>query len=79
MVIDDRTTIGALATIYRRAFRYLNETVYANLDISGDPQAMRVSSSASWLAENFEDVPLVVMPFHRNDPSGSSIYSLYGT
>ena len=24
--------------------------------------------------ENFEQVPLIVMPFHRNDRSGSSIY-----
>jgi hypothetical protein len=33
-----------------------------------------VLSSAQWLADNFEQVPLVVLPYHRNDPSGASIY-----
>jgi nitroreductase len=33
-----------------------------------------VFNSSQWLADNFQDVPLVILPFHRNDPSGASIY-----
>lgn len=74
IVVDDSETIGAMADIYRRAYRYLNETVYAGVDRTASPQVARVTSSADWLAENFQDVPLVVLAFHRNDPSGASIY-----
>ena len=34
----------------------------------------RISNSASWLAENYDKVPLLVLAFSRNDPTGSSIY-----
>lgn len=74
LVIDDRETIDALGPIYRRAYKHLNDVVYAGVDRTSDPQTRRVTSSADWLAENWEQVPLVIMPFHRNDPSGSSIY-----
>jgi nitroreductase len=74
VVVDDRDKIGALAVIYRRAYKHLNETIYAGLDRKGDPQMARVTSSSDWLAENFEQVPLVIMPFHRNDSSGASVY-----
>jgi nitroreductase len=33
-----------------------------------------VLSSASWLAANFGRVPLVILPYVRNDPDGSGIY-----
>lgn len=74
LVVDDRDTIAELAVVYRRAFTTLRTRIYAGVDVSGDPQAARVQSSAEWLADNFAQVPLVVMPFHRNDPSGASIY-----
>lgn len=74
LVVTDRTTIGELATVYAEAYRILTETVYANVNISGDPQKQRVKASSQWLADNFSSVPLVVLPYHRNDPSGASIY-----
>lgn len=74
LVVQDRTMIGSLAELYKEAWQILNDTVYAGVDRSADPQQRRVVSSAQWLADNFADVPLVVMPFHRNDPSGASIY-----
>ena len=74
VVVTDKPTIAALADLYREAWRVLNETVYAGADRSTNPQMQRVFNSSQWLADNFQDVPLVVMPFHRNDPSGASIY-----
>ena len=40
----------------------------------GDTVTQRVMSSADWLAANFAQVPLVILPFVRNDPDGSGIY-----
>ena len=34
----------------------------------------RVTRSSEWLAANFGSVPLVVLAYMRNDPSGASIY-----
>jgi nitroreductase len=73
VVVTDPVVIAALGDLYAEAWRQLTETVYAGVDRS-DPQASRVVTSAQWLADNFSSVPLVVLPFHRNDPSGASIY-----
>lgn len=78
MTVTDRTTMQALGELYREAWAELNATFYAGkrdqAEARGDRQTMRVMDSAQWLADNFATVPLVVMPFHRNDPSGASIY-----
>ena len=74
LVVTNRETVAAMAVLYREAWQHLNDTVYAGVDRTSDPTLRRVVGSASWLAENFEQVPLIVLPFHRNDPSGSSIY-----
>ncbi len=76
--VSDPGLIGKLAPMYHEAWTMLQEQVYAGrreqAEAAGDDQALRVISSSQWLAENFADVPLVVMAFHRNDPSGASIY-----
>lgn len=74
LVVQDAGTIAAMADLYRDAWRILNETVYAGVGSSGNSQMERVVGSAQWLADNFQQVPLVVLPFHRNDPTGASIY-----
>lgn len=74
LTITDRETVAELAVLYREAWQALNDTVYAGAGRSAEPAVERIVSSASWLAENFDRVPLVVMPFHRNDPTGASIY-----
>jgi nitroreductase len=74
LVVTNRETVAAMAVLYREAWQHLNDTVYAGVDRTSDPTLRRVVGSASWLAENFEQVPLIVLPFDRNDPSGSSIY-----
>lgn len=78
ITVTDRDTIDKLASLYADAWRELNETFYKGkadrAASSGDETTVRVLNSAQWLADNFDQVPLVVFPYHRNDPSGASIY-----
>lgn len=78
VTVTDRGSIDKLAPLYADAWRELNETFYkGKADLaaaSGDESTVRVLNSAQWLADNFDQVPLVVFPYHRNDPSGASIY-----
>ena len=78
VVVRDRETIAALAPLYASAWEELMSTYYKGRVESaterGDEATMRVFKSAQWLVDNFDQVPLVVFPYHRNDPSGSSIY-----
>jgi nitroreductase len=70
-----RTELGDL---YREAFGMLQATFYAGAEdrarAAGDTGSLRVIGSSRWLAENFAKVPLVVLAFSRNDPTGASIY-----
>ena len=72
---DLRAELGRL---YAEAWVELNRTVYAGkreqAERSGDEQTVRVMRSSQWLADHFGEVPLVVLAYHRNDPSGASIY-----
>ncbi len=78
VTVRDRDTIAKLAPMYADAWRELNATFYkGRVEAArerGDETTLRVMNSAQWLADNFDQVPLVVFPFHRNDPSGASIY-----
>lgn len=78
MTITDAETKAALGPLYREAWSELQETFYAGrreaAEARGDEATLRVLRSSDWLAEHFEQVPLWVLAFHRNDPSGASIY-----
>ncbi len=78
VTVTDRSKIDRLAVLYSDAWAELNATLYKGraetAKATGDEATVRVLNSAQWLADNFEKVPLVVFPFHRNDPSGASIY-----
>ncbi len=78
IVVDDEVTRARLGPLYREAYEILQTTVYAGRRSAaqerGDEAALRVMSSSDWLAENFEQVPLWVLFFGRNDPTGASIY-----
>ncbi len=78
LTVTDRATVQALGVLYAQGWEELNETFYKGKKeaalASGDEATKRVLSSSQWLADNFEKVPLVVLPYHRNDPSGASIY-----
>lgn len=78
VTVADRNTIVTIGDLYSDAWAQLNETFYKGkaeqARSSGDKATVRVMNSAQWLADNFAQVPLVVFPYHRNDPSGASIY-----
>jgi nitroreductase len=72
---DQRTALGKL---YGEAWELLQDQMYAGArqkaEAAGDEQMLRIMSSSAWLGEHFGEVPLVVLFFDRNDPSGGSIY-----
>ncbi|MCL1601589.1 MAG: nitroreductase family protein [Actinomycetia bacterium] len=78
LTVADRATMHELGRLYSEAWVELNETIYRGkreqADASGDEASKRIYSSSQWLADNFGESPLVVLPYHRNDPSGASIY-----
>ena len=78
VIVTDQETKDRLGPLYREAWEELNSTVYAGsrerAAEAGDDQSLRMLSSSDWLAENFERVPLWLLVFSRNDPSGASIY-----
>lgn len=78
LTVTDRSTMRQLGQLYSEAWIELNETVYKGkreeAEASGDEASQRIYSSSQWLADNFGESPLVVLPYHRNDPSGASIY-----
>lgn len=78
LVVDDEGVRGQLAQLYREAYQKLHESIYADrrraAEESGDEAALRVMRSSDWLAENFEQVPIWIMFFTRNDATGASIY-----
>ena len=73
ITVTDPDLKAALGPLYREAWETLVSTVYAGRE-ARDEQAVRVTRSAEWLAENVESVPLWLMALSRNDPSGASIY-----
>lgn len=78
LAVTDQEIRSRLGPLYRRAWETLQTTVYAGrreaAQASGDEAALRVMRSSDWLAENFEQVPLWLLVFSRNDPLGASIY-----
>jgi nitroreductase len=78
VVVDEPDLRARLGPLYREAYEQLYEDLYAGrreaAEARGDEAILRVMRSSDWLAENFEQVPLWLFFFTRNDPSGASIY-----
>lgn len=78
LAVTDPDVKAALGPLYRRGFERLQETVYkaswTRARERGDEATLRVIASSTWLADHFEQVPLWLLAFSRNDPSGASIY-----
>jgi nitroreductase len=83
LVVTDKKTREELADIYRETWDYYVKSFYNDSEDLGASilknkdeieTVKRISNSASWLAENYHKVPLLVLAFSRNDPTGSSIY-----
>lgn len=78
MTVTDPDVRAALGPLYREAFDLLQETIYekswTRAKEEGDEAVLRIMRSSAWLADNFEQVPMWLLAFSRNDPSGASIY-----
>ncbi len=82
ILVDDPAVKAQLGPLYRECIAMLWQTAYAerlaharsNPDDPASASLLRVQASAQHLADHFEDVPLYLMAFSRNDPSGGSIY-----
>ena len=79
VTITDQEIRSKLGPLYREAWDILLNTVYKDADRSESPnesqtQTFNILKSSTWLADNFETVPLWVFFFHRNDPTGASIF-----
>ena len=83
LAVTDQKVRNQLANIYRETWDYYVKSFYnSSTDLGASnlkdkeqiESVRRISNSASWLAENYDKVPLLVLAFSRNDPTGSSIY-----
>jgi nitroreductase len=78
LLVESPEKRAALGPLYRDAYRTLQDTVYAGAreraEAAGDEALLRVMRSSDWMAEHFEEYPLVALFYDRNDPSGASIY-----
>lgn len=78
LVVRDPDLRAQLAPLYKEAWEQLQNTIYKGrrekAEAAGDESALRVMRSSQWLADNFAQVPMWVLFFSRNDPSGASIY-----
>ncbi len=82
ILVDDPAVKAQLGPLYRECIAMLWQTAYAerlaharaNPDDPAGASLLRVQASAQHLADHFEGVPLYLMAFSRNDPSGGSIY-----
>ena len=82
LLVDDKSVIGRIGPLYRHAIEQLWATIYTDrlAAARADPDAaesiamVKVQRSAQWLADHFEDVPLLLFGFVQADPTGGSIF-----
>lgn len=82
LLVDDKQVMGRLGPLYRECLEMLFGTMYKpQLDAAreapekpGSVQFMKMYRSASYLAEHFEDYPLLLLGFAQGDPTGGSIF-----
>jgi nitroreductase len=82
ILVDDpeiRALLGPLyrdcmAQLWSGGYRERLERARLTPDDPANASFLRVQRSAQYLADHFEDVPLFLMAFARNDDSGSSIF-----
>ena len=82
MLVDEPEVKARIGPLYRVGTERLWAEVYADrvAAVAADPddplnaQTDRMIRSAQHLADHFEEVPLFLFAFTRNDPTGGSIY-----
>ncbi len=65
MVVEDRTQKARLARLYRVLFRTFHP-IERRL-ARGDDKALRQMAPGAWQADNFEDLPVFVIPCYRRN------------
>ncbi len=63
LVVEDREQKEKLAALYRKLYRLFNPIVERMA--RGDETALRQMRPGQWQAENFEDIPIFVIPCYR--------------
>jgi nitroreductase len=82
MFVDDPKLRAQLAPIYQGCLGQLWETIYkpqvdaaaANPEAAESKQFLKMQRSAIWLADHFEQYPLLFFAFSQFDTTGSSIF-----
>lgn len=82
LLVDDPGVKAQLGPTYRECLGRLWDTIYKpQVDaVMADPDSeeskvfLKVQRSAQWLADHFEDYPLLLFAFSQFDTTGSSIY-----
>jgi nitroreductase len=82
ILVDDPAVKDRLGPLYRESLGQLWTSVYkdrvaaaqAEPDAPESAPLLRMVRSAQYLADHFEEVPLFLFAFTRNDPSGGSIF-----
>ena len=82
LLVDDVDVKARLATPYRESIALLWRGHYADqvAAAEADPDAVasqrfrKLQASVQYLADHFEDVPLLLFAFSRNDRDGGSIF-----
>ena len=84
MVVEDPEVKAALAKLWRKLYRFVNPL--AERMAKGDEKELRGMRPGQWQAENFEDLPVFVIPCYRRNlkhrPVGRpqiSVASFYGS
>jgi len=63
LVVEDRDQKARLAALYRKLYRVFNPIVERMA--KGDENALRQMRPGQWQAENFEDIPVFVIPCYK--------------
>lgn len=82
LLVDDPALRAQLAPIYQGCMAQLWETVYkprvdaaaADPDAEESREFLTMQRSAQWLADHFEDYPLLLFAFSQFDTTGGSIF-----
>jgi nitroreductase len=82
LLVDDQAVKARLGPLYRDSIAQLWQTVYAGRleqarsspDDPASATTLRMIASTQHLADHFEEVPLFLLAFSRNDNSGGSIF-----
>jgi nitroreductase len=77
VIVDDPDKRKALADLYRKGAGAYLSAASAEADESGDAQTKRVFSSAIYLAEHLEEVPVHVVPCIAGRPPAETPQAMY--